>query len=314
VASVIALWVLAAVAGLSLSAIASSRSVDHAAKAAAGLGIPPFIVGFTLIAIGTDLPEIANSVAASLAGHGDINVGDSIGSAAAQGTLVIGLIPFAARRMSLSRHNVGQLGGLAVGALLLGVLLTADGQLSRLDGIVLVLGWVVAIIFAWRTTTRPKQPALPLPEAHGGRHGLAAGAYLGAVLAGAALAVLALTRAAELLGIPEYLVSFIGLALGTSLPELAIAVTAARQGMGDLALGDVLGATLADASLSMGIGPLVAPTAVTAALAIRGGLVTAAIVAAATLTLVIAGRHNRWTGAVIVLLYLVAIPVVVSAA
>ncbi len=70
--------------GFLVAVLASRYSVEHLTKFAAGTRIPPFIIGITLVSIGTDLPEIANSIVASVTGHGDVNVGDSIGSAVVQ--------------------------------------------------------------------------------------------------------------------------------------------------------------------------------------------------------------------------------------
>lgn len=310
----IALWVLATAAGLTLAAWASARGVDHAVRAASGLGVSPFLVGFTLVAIGTDLPEIANSIAASLAGQGDVNVGDSIGSAAAQATLAIGLAPLLARGFPVVRRNVALLGGWAVALLLVGVLLLRDGDFSRLDAAILVVGWALAAWQVWTRSSPPEQPELPLPEHHPWRHVGTAVGFLVLVVGGAWVAVTGIVEVAGSLGLPSYLVSFIGLALGTSLPEVVVVVSAARQGQGDLAVGDALGASLADASLSVGLGPLIAPTAVTAGLVVRGGLLTAGAVGIATLALVVVGRHNRWTGALLVGLYLVTLPLLALAA
>ena len=101
-------------------------------------------------------------------------------------------------------------------------------------------------------------------------------------------------------------------ALGAGL-EVTVVVTAARRGEGDLALGDALGASLADASLSLGIGPLVAPTLVTASLVVRGGLATAALVALVTVALLVRGRHTRGTGVFMVAGWLALVPMLVSA-
>jgi hypothetical protein len=92
-AGVLAIGIAAIVGGFAVTVVASRRAVSDAAVLAAGTRLPPFLVGITLLAIGTDLPEIANSIVASVTGHGDINVGDSVGSAATQMTLVLGLLP-----------------------------------------------------------------------------------------------------------------------------------------------------------------------------------------------------------------------------
>ena len=166
----------------------------------------------------------------------------------------------------------------------------------------------------WRRVRPPAQPELPLPERHPLGHAAIAVAWLLLVAGGATVAVVGLTNLAAGLAVPEYVVSFLGMALGTSLPELVVAVTAARRGQGDLALGDVLGASLADASLSVGAGPLVAPTAVTAALAVPGGLVAAGLVAGATLVLAARGRQTRPAGVLLVGAYVATVPLLVASA
>ena len=88
------IWLSVIIAGFGIMVYASHKIVHHVSMLAYGLSIPPFILGITLVSIGTDLPEIANSIMSSLAGEGDLNVGDSTGSIMTQITLVLGLLPF----------------------------------------------------------------------------------------------------------------------------------------------------------------------------------------------------------------------------
>src|SRR5918997_5059477 len=92
----IALQAFLLVGGLAVALVASDRAVAYTRALAAGLGAPPFIVGVVLVSLGTDLPEIANSIASHLQGEGDVNVGDSVGSTLTQYTLVLGLFPLVA--------------------------------------------------------------------------------------------------------------------------------------------------------------------------------------------------------------------------
>jgi cation:H+ antiporter len=309
---VIPLWITTTAVGLALAVLASTRAVDHAVRAASGLGVPAFVVGVTVLAVGTDLPEIANSVAASLAGHGDVNVGDSIGSAAAQAALVLGLVPVLVGPVPVERGHVRVVGVATTVVLLGGTWLMADGRLGRVDGLVLVAAWVLSVRVVRRSVGEPVQPELPLPDRHPAAHVTIAVLWLLLVAGGATVAVASLVRVADALGLPEYLVSFTGLALGTSLPELTVAVTAARRRQPELALGDALGASLADASLSLGAGPLVAPTTVTAALAVPGGLATAALVGVVTLVLATRTSHTRSSGAILMTAYVVVVPLVLG--
>ena len=87
----IALLVL--IAGLLLMIFSSKKAIDHAVEVASAFGIPHILIGFNLISIGTDLPEIVNSILSSYIGHADINIGDLLGSVLSQLTLVFGLLP-----------------------------------------------------------------------------------------------------------------------------------------------------------------------------------------------------------------------------
>ncbi|HIE21342.1 MAG TPA: sodium:calcium antiporter, partial [Acidimicrobiia bacterium] len=151
----ITLWTAVLTTGLVVTIYASRYSVSHATELAAGLRISPFVIGITLVAMGTDLPEIANSIAASFTGRGDINVGDSIGSATVQSTLILGLLPLAAGSFPVARRRVTRIGIATVAALLLGAALMVDGDLSRLDAAILVGGWILGTLVAASDMVRP---------------------------------------------------------------------------------------------------------------------------------------------------------------
>src|ERR671918_785157 len=138
----IALQAFLFVGGLVVALLASDRAVAYTRSLAAALGAPAFLVGVVLVSIGTDLPEMANSVAAHVQGEGDVNVGDSVGSALTQYTFVLGLFPLVAV-ISIDRLQIGLVTVLTVTGLGLTTLFVADGWLGRLDGAILVLSWVV---------------------------------------------------------------------------------------------------------------------------------------------------------------------------
>lgn len=301
------LWCLAIVAGLALAMLASRRAVNHLTALAAGSRIPPFFFGITLVAIGTDLPEIANSIASSVSGHGDLNVGDSIGSATTQITLVLALFPLIVGSMDIKRNQVALMGGVTALSLAMGAVLLSDGYLSRADAAVLILAWLIASVALWRQgSLRP-----PNLESEGGSrlyHGGVALVYLALVGVGATLAVMAFVEISAILSIPEYLISFFAASIGTSLPELFVDITAIRKGEQQLAIGGILGASLVDSTLSMAIGPLIAPTVVTASLAVRGSLVAIGAVLIVTVLLAITARHNAKTGILLLLVYAAVYP------
>lgn len=302
----VALWTAVAISGFGLAIVSGRWAVRHATMLASGLDIPPFIIAITLVAIGTDIPEILNSVIASVAGHGDLNVGDSIGSVVCQVSLVLGLLPFAGGSFEVGPSRSSTVILLTIVALALGAVLVSDGELSRIDAIGLITAWLAATAISWRFAPPRAEPVMIERARRGFYHGALLLAALLLVGAGAGAAVKAMVELSALIGVPEYLIAFFGSSIGTSMPELIVDITALRRGQRDLAFGDVVGSCLVDSTLSVGIGPLIVPTAVTAALAVRGAGVAMAAMLLAGLIIWIRGRHDRWSGAFLIALYLAA--------
>lgn len=300
----LALAAFAVAGGFLAAVLASRRAVVNTAELAAGTRIPRFVIGFTLLAIGTDLPEIANSIVSSLTGHGDLNVGDSVGSTATQVTLVLGLLPIvAATSFVISRRRFGRVGASIVAALLLGAALMLDGRISRVDALLLLGAWAVGSVLTF--SRAPAGTQLDLPLAARGKLVKVSAVMLALAIvgAGALSAVWGMTVLAEAMSVPEYVVAFFGASIGTSLPELIVEFTAIRQGQSELAIGDALGSSFVDATLSIGIGPLIAPVAVTSELVVRGSLVAAAAVVIVVSMLAARRRHDWMTGVVLILIY-----------
>lgn len=300
--------------GLGVALVASDRAVAYTRALAAALGAPAFVVGVALVSIGTDLPEIANSVAAHLQDEGDVNVGDSVGSTLTQYTLVLALFPFVAGALVVGRRQVAVVTVLTMAGLVLTSLFVADGWLARWEGATLVSAWA---LFTWLVVR--SLPGLPQDEApEVARQGrleqavivLVALAFVGF---GATVAVRALVRIAELAGVPEFVIAFFGASLGTSAPEVVVDVTALLRGSPGIALGDALGSSLVDATLSIGAGPLVAPAAVTTRLALAGTLYTFVAVGVVGALLAARRRLDRGAAAVLGGLYALAYVVLLSA-
>jgi cation:H+ antiporter len=300
----IALYLVLLLVGLGAALAASELAVSYTRALAAGLGAPPFVVGVVLVAVGTDLPEIANSVASHLQGQGDVNVGDSVGSTLTQSTLVLALFPLVAGTLVISRRQVGLVTVLTAGGLVLTALFVLDGHLGRPDGFTLIAAWALATVATTKLLGGGANDDPPAVR-HGGKLTQAAvtlGA-LGLVGAGAGVAVYSLVRLAEAVGVPEFLLAFFGASVGTSLPEIIVDVTALRAGAPGIALGDALGSSLVDSTLSIGVGPAVAPADVTARLALVGSLYTLVAIVAVGTVLVARRRHDRLSAVVLFGLY-----------
>ncbi len=306
----ILVWAGAMVVGLGVALAASRRAVDAAMRLAVGTRIPPFLLGITLFAVGTDLPEIANSVVASISGHGELNVGDSLGSVVVQSALVLGLLPLLAGAFRVGRSRIGLIGATTLVALAAVAVLVSDGTLGRVEGLSLIGVWLAGSLVIGRHLPSAAEPVMVVPDRHPvADTGIAIAGLLG-VVAGASLAVVAFVRIAALLGVPEFAIGFFLASIGTSLPELVVTVTALRGGARDLALGDVLGASFVDSTLSIGIGPVFRTNVFAAGLAVRAalaaGLVTLLVVAVFRTRV----THDWRSGIVLVAGYAVALALV----
>jgi cation:H+ antiporter len=300
--------------GLALAIGGSDVAVNYTRALAARLGAPAFLVGVVLVALGTDLPEIANSIAAHLQDAGDVNVGDSVGSTLTQYTFVLGLFPLVTAVILVSRRQVVVVTALTVAGLGLTALLVSDGYLGRLDGLALVGAWALATLVVVRTVGGhvPEEPPATRVNGVPAQVGVVL-ASLGVVGVGATVAVRSLVDIAESVGVPEFALAFFGASLGTSAPEIAVDLTALARGAPAIALGDALGSSLIDATLSIGVGPLVAPAEVTARLAVVGSLYALAAVALVGTILAVRRRHDRRSAAACLLLYGLAYVVLVGA-
>jgi cation:H+ antiporter len=117
------------------------------------------------------------------------------------------------------------------------------------------------------------------------------------------VAVRALVRVADLAGVPEFVLAFFGASIGTSSPELVVDITALLRGAPGIALGDALGSSLVDSTLSIGAGPVLFPAEVTPRLAIAGSLYSLVAVATVGVLLGVRRRHDRASAMVLLGLY-----------
>lgn len=241
--------------------------IGGASRLALALRVPQLVVGLTVVAYGTSAPEVIVSVQASAAGHGDVALGNVIGSNIAN----LGLILAVATLVSPARVDGAlrrrELPVLALSALAVPVVLL-DHTLGRGEGALLVLAaaaytwWAVragrrdvvlaqAMVDAEVTAAAADTAGAPAPDGTV-RDVVIALAGLAGLLAGGHLFVTAATSLALSWGMSERVVGLTIVAIGTSLPELATSVIAAARGHADLAVGNVVGSNIFNVLLCLG--------------------------------------------------------------
>lgn len=285
-------------AGLLALAVGADWMVSGSSRLAGSLGLPPLVTGLTVVAFGTSAPELVVSVDAAWRGQGGLAVGNVMGSTVANVGLIVGLsallAPVTVHRRLLARETP-----LVVVVLAAVIALSYDASLGRPEGLAL-LGTFAAYLFLLLRWALPGQveaaaspgeadllrPAAVLDAAatddaappdgseEGGANGPgvdrlaeAGRALLGlaGLLLGSHGLVKAATSLAGGLGVPEAVVGASLVAVGTSLPELASSVAAALRGLGDVAVGNVIGSNVFNLSLVLGAAAVARPIDVDAA-------------------------------------------------
>lgn len=296
------------IAGLVLLVAGAEVLVRGAAKLAAQFGIPPLIIGLTVVAFGTSAPETAVSVQAALDGSGDLAIGNVVGSNIANVLFILGLTALIAP-LIVSRQLIRLDVPIMIGASLLTFALAWDGSLSKLDGAILFAGIVAYTAFLIISSRKQK----PLEDDEFSKEfGLdepvkpyAWAINLGLIIVGLVLLVSGsnflvegAVTLARTLGISELVIGLTVVAVGTSLPELATSVLAAIKGERDIAVGNIVGSNIFNLLCVLGLASLVSPQAISvAANALAFDFPVMIAVAVACLPIFFAGyRINRWEG------------------
>lgn len=267
---------------------------------AARAGLSPFVIGLTLVGFGTSAPELAASLSAALAGSPDIALGNVVGSNIGNILLILGLsaliAPIAMPRGSMARDGVTL--GLAS---LLCAGLVLSGGVGRIAGAFCVAGLILYLVLALRRgDDAPPELASKSGALWVSLMGVLAG--LGLIIGGAHALVVGATDLARAVGLSEAVIGLTVVAMGTSLPELATSLIAARKGQGDIALGNILGSGIFNILGILGITALVLPLSVPAQIA--GFDIWVMLGATALLGLfALRGRLGRVVGALFLALY-----------
>lgn len=259
-------FIAATLAGFVLVIWGADRFVVGAAGGARNLGVPPLLIGLTLVGMATSGPEIFVSVVAALGGEPELAMGNAIGSNIANIGLVLGttalVMPIVVRSATLRREMPALL---AVTLLVVMVLL--NRTITRTEGLLLLAG--MAVLMYWLIVlsgrTEPEDPIALEFEAELARRismPVAVAWFvvgLGVLLGGSHLLVWGAHHIAEALGVSDLVIGLTLVAVGTSFPELAVSVVSALKGEHDLALGNIIGSNMFNSLAVVGIAAAIRP-------------------------------------------------------
>ncbi len=291
----------AIIVGLTLLVWGADRFVIGAAALARNLGVPPLLIGLTVVGFGTSAPEILVSGMAAWQGNPGIGIGNAIGSNIANIALILGttaLIAPLTVQSDMLRREYPLLLAVSIGAFLL----LWDGDLDQLDGILLLLGLVISMLLLVRIglNRRDNDPLAVEMEAEiPGDVGTGASIFWFAIglvvlIISSRMLVWGAVEVATAFGVSDLVIGLTIVAVGTSLPELAAAVMSALKNEHDLAIGNVVGSNIWNLLAVLGVPGLLAPGLIPPEVLSRDMLVMLAL----TLALFVMGRSSQTHGVI----------------
>lgn len=258
--------ILLLIVGLGLILGGANYLTDGASALAQRLRMPDFLIGLTIVAIGTSMPEMVVSVMSAINGQPDMSIGNVVGSNLFNVLVILGVCA-AIRPLSFSKNTVLLDIPFGVAAAFLLMVMALDtvfefgpvNSLSRVDGIIMLCLYIGLMIYTIRVAERPAEgDSTEKPMAVWLMAVMIIGGLCGLIFGGN-LFLDSATNIARSLGVSESVIAITLVAGGTSLPELASSVVSLIKGKADMALGNVIGSNIANILLILGLSATITP-------------------------------------------------------
>ena len=304
------IWGGVLILGLAILVAASDWFTNAAVRLGHAFGMPGFLIGATIIALGTSLPELVSSLVAALEGAPEIVAGNVIGSNIANLLLVLGLTGMVTGRLQIAYNVLSVDLPFLIGSAFFFGLIAWNGWISRGEALLALAGF--AIFFGYALTRqvaeeddKPSQQVIeevteqtPILVLAGS---LLVAAFL--IYLGADLTIQAVVSMATIIGVGTETIAASAVALGTSLPEIAVTLAAVRRGQAELAIGNILGSNIFNSFAVVGVVGLIEPLVVSADLIVFAlpMMVVASLIAAFT---IMEQELTMWEGALLLLFYI----------
>lgn len=301
--------------GLVLLVVGAEFLVKGASTIAAILRISPLIIGLTIVAYGTSAPEMSVSVMSSLSQQGDIAVGNVVGSNICNILLVLGMSSIVAP-LVVTKQIIRSDVPIMIGVSLLLLMFSWDGQLSRVDSMILFVGGALYTLSLIYQSGKQTEEQDEFAEEYSFTGEVNSAIWLknivfviggsALLIFGSRLLVQSAVSIAQNFGVSELLIGLTIVAFGTSLPELATSVVASFRGERDIAVGNVLGSNIFNILAVLGIAGTLSPEGI----AVNDSIVrfdapVAIAVAFACLPIFYSGKRiDRWEGLLFLFYYL----------
>jgi len=279
--------------------------IEESEKIAFHYKISSFVIGATVIALGTSLPEMAASIVASMHDKSDLAVSNVIGSNILNIALVLGVVFIIAKKMIPKRDMFADDSAWALFPIMVFLIVGYDGTISRFEGFVYVamMGAYLMFLFNNASDMLEEEVDTSLADAPFDWKRTVALLTVGFVLVigGANFAVESASQIARNFGVSEWIIGLLLVALGTSLPELVVSIQAAKKRNADMIIGNIIGSNVANFTMVIGLAAMVNPLKVS--FSENAFDIMTALILTVMLVFVTANKlYNRSTGIVFLLM------------
>jgi cation:H+ antiporter len=277
--------------------------IKESERIALHFNISHYVIGATLIAFGTSMPEMAASMMASYAGKSDMAIANVVGSNIFNIALILGVVFLLAKNMNPKRNLFERDGAWVIVPVIIFMIMIQDGVISRSDGFLFLLMMVSYLIFLFTGSKDELEGEIDEDLTKDKFNWpktimlLAVGFVL--TIGGANFVVESGTNIARVFGVSEWIIGLFLIAVGTSLPELVVSLVAVKKGNVEMSIGNIIGSNVANFSMVLGAASLINP--LTIDLVATKFDVFIMLATAATLLFILANKLYNKAGAIFLL-------------
>ncbi len=277
--------------------------VRDAERIALHFNIPHFVIGATLIGLGTSLPEMAASMMASADHKSEMAIANVIGSVTFNITLVLGLVFIIAKNMVPKRDLFRLDSAWIIMPPLMFILMSLDGEISRFDGLLFLMMMVAYLYFLFTESSDgfDLDDGVEKEKFNWSKSVVMLGIGFVLTIVGANYVVESGSNIARMFDVSEWIIGLFLIALGTSLPELVVSLVAIKKGNADMSVGNIIGSNVANFSMVLGGASMINPLSMSGAYSFDIYIMIAASI---TLFLILANKLYNKAGGLFLLMIL----------
>ena len=278
--------------------------IKESERIALHFNISHFVIGATLVAFGTSLPEMAASMMASSQGKSDMAIANVIGSVLFNITLVLGVVFLIAKKMNPDRDLFAKDSAWVLMPVAVFMIMIYDGEIGRFDGVLFLLMMAAYLFFLFSDSKEELDIDEELIKEKFDWAKTIALLVVGFALTigGAHFVVESGSSIARTFGVSEWIIGIFLISLGTSLPELVVSLVAVKKGNAEMSIGNIIGSNVANFSMVLGAASLVNPLTVDLVSTKFDMLIMVA--ASLTLLFILANKLYNKAGAIFLLIIL----------